>query len=68
MRLELLPAVLGQHAAVLLVVGGAPGQPVPLQLGVVVLARRGLGDADGLVDHFRADAVAADDRDPKNRH
>ena len=59
-----VPAVFGHHAAVLLVVLRVPGQAVPVDRGAVA-ADGGVGDADGLVDDFRTDAVAADDCDTK---
>jgi hypothetical protein len=56
-----------QHGAGLLVVGGAPGQAVPLE-GGVGLARGGVGHANGLVDDLRTDAVAGDDGDAESWH
>jgi len=53
---------------VLLVLGGRPGQAVPGDLGLIVPADGPIDDADGLLDDFRADAVAADHRDAESCH
>ena len=65
--LELLEAVSGHHPAVLLVIAAAPGEARPAQAGLVAPHRR-VGHADGLFDHLRADAVAADHRHLESCH
>ncbi len=65
--LQHVPAVGRHDAAGLLVVGAAPGEPVPFD-GRPLAAQGGVGDAHGLVDHFRPDAVAADHGDAGNCH
>ena len=64
---EHVPAVGRHDAAGLLVVGAAPGQLVPFRRRAIA-AQGGVGHADGLVDHFRPDAVAADHGDAGNCH
>ena len=63
-----VPAVGRHHPAGFQIVIAAPGQAIPFQNGAGLVAQGGVGDADGLVDYFGADAVAADDRDAKSCH
>jgi hypothetical protein len=64
---EVVPAAGGNNVPVLLPVLAAPGKAVPVELGTVPAARR-LDDGDGCLDHFRADAITADDCNPMLRH
>ena len=60
---ELVPAVVRHHLAMLLVEVGAPRETVPFERGTVVAGDGGIRYADGLLDHFRTDTIAADDCD-----
>src|SRR5262249_30783501 len=62
-----VPAVGRDHVAGLLVVRRVPGQTVPFQRRLVALDG-GVQNADGLIDDFGTDAVAADDRDAESCH